>query len=334
VVFCLLGSIAYIGYSQCTQLWQFYLLSVFVGAGLAGLAGVPISVMITNWFEEKKGLAMGIAFSGSGIGGMVYNPLINWVITNYSWQTAYVFLGVTMLVTLLPVILFVVKAAPAEVGKLPYGAGTEETLTDPGKVQGLTLAQSVKTQTFWMLGLGFLLAGLMNAGIQQHIPAYLTDIGYSSAFAANMVALFMGVLVVGKLLLGVIFDKYGSRVGSVYSCSMLALAVLMLIGARIPILVFIMAIFYGLANAVNTVPVPYITVETMGNRDFGVIFGIMSTFLTLGMSIGMPLSGAVFDRTGSYLPAWYLYLVMSVITAIVLVFAINKSKKYWAENLK
>ena len=76
-------------YSQSTQLIHFYLLSIVLGIGSAGTHVIPVALLITNWFKEKRGVAIAIALAGSGIGGMLFNPVANYLITTYSWQSAY-----------------------------------------------------------------------------------------------------------------------------------------------------------------------------------------------------------------------------------------------------
>jgi MFS family permease len=327
VTTCLIiGATAYMAYSRCTALMHFYILSIIVGAALAGLF-IPVSVMCTNWFVEKRGLAMGIAFTGSGIGGMLFNPLTNWLILNYGWQNAYVVLGIILLVTIIPISLFVIRATPAEKGQVAYGAGTDSTGQNTAQaLSGMALKDATKTASFWLLGIGVLLIGLMNMGIQMHIPAFLTDKGYSSTFAANVVALFMGVLVIGKLVLGSIFDKFGSRIGMAYACTVFILAAFVLMGAKTATWVGLFAILFGLANAMATVAAPFITAEIFGAKNYGVIYGVINVFFTLGMSVGMPLSGAIFDARGSYIPAFTLYAVAAVVVAVLLIIAIGRGK--------
>ncbi len=91
VTVCLaVSGISFILFSQATQLYHFYLIAIVVGIFGAGCSTLPASLLLTNWFNDKRGLAMGIAFTGSGIGGMLCNPLAQWVINNYGWQMAYV----------------------------------------------------------------------------------------------------------------------------------------------------------------------------------------------------------------------------------------------------
>jgi MFS family permease len=318
-------------YSQSTQLIHFYLLSVLLGIGSAGTHVIPVALLITNWFQEKRGLAIAIALAGSGIGGMLFNPVANYLITTYSWQTAYMILGGILAITTIPVALFVVRIHPSEMGLQAYGDTTEATETT-AELKGFTLGEAVKTPGFWLLALVLMMIGIMNMGVQHHVPAYLNDIGHSPAFAANIVALFMGVLVLGKIVLGSIFDRYGSRVGVIFIFTVFALASFILTGSKIAAVAILFGLVFGFANAIMTIPAPLLTAELFGQKNYGVIYGVMSICYTLGSGIGMPLSGSIFDSMGSYLPAFYLYIGLAIFTMIVALLALNIGGKALAAH--
>lgn len=321
---------SFILYSKSTTLMHFYLLSISLGIGMAGTHVIPVALLITNWFKEKRGLAIAVALAGSGIGGMCFNPIGNYLITAYGWQTAYLILGSILALTTIPVALFIVRLHPSEMGLVPYGE-TEETAESLADLKGLSLSEALKTSGFWLLGLALLLIGVINMGVQQHIPAYLTDIGHSPAFAASIVAIFMGVLVFGKITLGYIFDRYGSRNGIIIIFSVFALATFVLMGAKAAWIAIAFGLIFGFANAIMTIPAPLLTVELFGQKHYGVIYGVMSIFFTIGSGIGMPLSGAIFDARGSYLPAFTLYIVLALVTMGIALLALSRGKKAMVE---
>ena len=324
-------SVSFFLYSQSTQLMHFYLLSILLGIGSAGTHVIPVALLITNWFKEKRGLAIAIALAGSGIGGMLFNPVANYLITTYSWQTAYMVLGCILAVTTIPVALFIVRLHPSEMGLKAYGDTTESTET-VADLKGFTMGEAIKTPGFWLLGLVLLLIGVMNMGVQQHVPAYLNDIGHSPAFAANIVALFMGVLVLGKIVLGSVFDRFGPRVGVIFIFTVFALAAFILTGSKVAAIAVIFGLVFGFANAIMTIPAPLLTAELFGQKNYGVIYGVMSIFYTLGSAIGMPLSGTIFDKTGSYLPAFYLYVGLALVTMLIALLSLNLGGKALASH--
>lgn len=115
----------YTGYSLCTSLPMFYVLSAVVGFSIGGMTMIPLSLIVSNWFHEKRGLAIGIAFMGSGVGGMVLQPITASIVQAMGWRTAYQCLGVLMFCTIVPCSFFVLKRSPADVGLKPLGDGVE-----------------------------------------------------------------------------------------------------------------------------------------------------------------------------------------------------------------
>lgn len=87
-----------------------------------GATMIPISIMITNWFDKKQGLAMSLGLSGVGIGGFILSPLItNWL-ENYGWRKTYLIFAVIMLAVSLPVSIFIFRKSPEDKGLKAYGA--------------------------------------------------------------------------------------------------------------------------------------------------------------------------------------------------------------------
>lgn len=322
--------IAFATYSQCTQLWQFYLVSVFVGAFGAGTSTLPASILLTNWFNDKRGLAMGIAFTGSGIGGMFCNPLAQWVINNYNWQMAYIVLAILFLAVTLPFVIFVIKLHPAMKDMTVLGdtGGLEES----SAIHGLNAGEALKNLSFWVIALCFLMLELITFGVQNNIPIFLKDLGYTATFGATIMAVYMGLLVFGKMLMGTILDKWGAKIGIIFGITMLVGGMFAFMNAGVMTLVVVFVIAFALASPLTTVLSSYIVGDVFGNLDYGTIYGLIQIFATVGLAVSMPLSGAIFERTGSLVPAWYTFIGMAI-TVLVLFFLIlgrqAKVRKTW-----
>jgi len=111
------------------------------------------------------------------------------------------------------------RRTPADMGLLPDGAATKAK--EAVATTGYTLGQSVRLPIFWMLAVMILFLNALNMGIQQHLIPYLTDLGHSSTFAANIMAVYLGMTVAGKLVLGRLSDKEGVIRGYVVFCVVL-----------------------------------------------------------------------------------------------------------------
>ncbi len=313
-------------FSQCTTLTHFYLVAVIVGIGHAGSHIIPVSMMINNWFVKRRGMAMGIVFSATGLGGLVFNPVANWLVLTYGWQQTYVVLGAVIALFCIPTALLIMRRTPDEMGLLPDGAAARDKKATAEAAAGFTLGQSVKLPIFWMLAGMILFLNALNMGIQQHLIPYLTDLGHSSTFAANIMAVYLGMTIAGKLVLGRISDREGVVRGFVVFSVVLAVGIGILFGAKVMWIAVLFGVVYGFANAIQTVVPPLMTADGLGLKHYALIYGVMNIFSTLGAGIGMPLSGYIYDATGSYGYAFVLYIVLTVIAMILGILAMKRAK--------
>ncbi len=306
-------------FSQCTTLTHFYLVAVIVGIGHAGSHIIPVSMMINNWFVKRRGMAMGIVFSATGLGGLVFNPVANWLVLTYGWEKTYIILGAIIGIFCIPTAILIMRRRPEEMGLFPDGTAAQDKKTASEAAAGFTLGESVKLPIFWMLAGMILFLNALNMGIQQHLIPYLTDLGHSSTFAANIMAVYLGMTIFGKLVLGRISDREGVVRGFVVFSIVLGVGIGILFGAKIAWVAVLFGVVYGFANAIQTVVPPLMTADGLGLKHYALIYGVMNIFSTLGAGIGMPLSGYIYDATGSYGYAFVLYIVL---TALAMVFGI------------
>ncbi|MCI9977233.1 MFS transporter [Clostridioides difficile] len=329
LVGCVLAGIGYIGYSYASSIYVFYLMSIFSGLGLGMTTLTPLSIIISNWFVEKRGLALGLTFMGSGVGGMIFNPIANYIILNYSWRQSYLVLGIIILVTTIPVVLIFMSEKPSDKGLLPYGySNSSENVLD-NSVKGIMLGDAVKTKIFWIMVVGLILITIIAMGVQMHIASYLTDIGYSPTFAASVISINMGVVILGKILLGYVFDKVGCEKGVIFVGLQVFLGVLaILFASKYPaIIVFI--ICWGIGNCMGTIVPALITSEIFGKRDYSTIVGVVNAVVLLGAALGSAVTGKLYDMSGGYTLAWMTYLVLTVIMVglILISLVLGKKKK-------
>ncbi|MBN1535053.1 MAG: MFS transporter [Spirochaetes bacterium] len=313
-------------FSQCDKLWQFYVLSVFLGIGSAGSHIIPVSMMITNWFVKKRGLAMGIVFAATGIGGLIFNPLTNQIILDYGWSAAYLILGGIIGIATIPVALFIVRVHPREMGLQPYGAAGTESGEEDSTAEGLTASQSFRTATFWLLAIMILFIAVANMGVLHHIVPYLTDLGYSSTTAASLMSLHMGLLVIGKVCLGGLADRIGLSKSLIVCMVGLVASIGFLYNAQYFWVAVAFNIIFGFSISVRTVLPPLMTSVTLGQKHFGVIYGFLNIFTTLGTAVGVPLSGFIHDWTQSYNYAFALYMIIGVLAAAMGLIALARGR--------
>ena len=314
-------------YSFCTQLWQFYIVGAATGLCISGMGTLAISTILNKWFLKKTGLALGIASSGSGLGSMILTPIIASMIINVSWQAAYLLMAAVIFVINVPICIFMIKNKPEDIGLKPYGYDSSENgQKNMGEDTSLMNKEVMRMPVFWLFGFAIFLAGILGMGIQQHLYSYMTDIGYSPAFAAVIMSIAMGSLIFGKMLAGGIFDRFGMVIGSVAVCfACLSASVLLLFASHVAV-AYLVAVIYGFGYTLLTIPPSYLTSNLLGNRDYSANYGIMTLFLFAGISLGSPIAALFYDKTGSYQLAWILFAVLSCVVLAILLYTINKFK--------
>ena len=313
-------------FSQCQTLTQFYIAAVFLGIGSAGSHIIPVSMMITNWFVDKRGLAMGIVFAATGVGGLIFNPLANWIIINYSWQATFLTFGLIIGAISIPTAIFIVRAKPADMGLLPLGGEAALSRQSATEMEGLTATQAFRSSAFWLLALIILLIAIANMGVLHHIVPYLTDLGFSSTTATMLMSLHMTMLVFGKVLVGGLADR-GLLKAYLICMIGLVISISLLYGAQWMWIAIVFSVLFGLSIAVRTVIPPLMTARVLGQKHFAVIYGFLNIFTTLGTAIGVPLSGFIYDWTKSYSLAFALYIGICLIAAAAGIVVMKRRSK-------
>lgn len=293
----------FILYGQMTQLWMFYIASV-----LRGLACVIPSYMIgplliSNWFENKRGLAMGIALSSNGIFGAAFSVLGGKLIATMGYQSAYIVLGGCAGLLMVSAALLCVPH-PAMCGKSAYGAKTIDAQVQGIQEQtGMSKAQAIRSAPFLLL--------FITVSVVVCAAAFIPQIGVFAAgkgFPVDQAGSFVGIFMVGSLLgsffLGWLNDKVGVRNGTVIALAVGALALVLLVISATAIMPLVIGLtLLGVAAASAGVQPPLIIGSLFGQRDYAAIYGVMQIAISLGTVVATPAYGFVFDATGNFNPA-------------------------------
>lgn len=325
---CLTGG--FFLYSMVNSLAQLYILSALVGFGRGGVAVVPCGLLMNNWFKEKRGFATGIALAGSTAGGFVFVRIANAIIASMDWRRAYMVLGVMAAVLIIPTVIFVIREKPEDKGLRPYGATEEDTASAvKAEFTGISRKKFLKTSAFWMLGITFFLISAINMGLQNNVSIYLTmQKGQTRELAADVASILLLSQVVGKILLGSIYDKKGVKFGSAYGCVVFLLSIVTIMLAGNKAFAIIFAVIVGLALSMTTCTPPLLTSLAVGRREYSSIYGLLNAFATAGVALGPVIAGFIYDHTESYDLAWIIFAVVAVVILVLTILAMNKSKGY------
>lgn len=326
----LLTGIGFLALSQINSLWQVYLIwGLFLGIG-GSCCYIPVMSTIPRWFVKKTGIAIGITVAGFGLGAVITPPLTQWLISTYGWRQAFIVLGLITFVIVIPLAQFM-KHSPQRVGLKPYGEiGTLKDKQSQA-AGGLSFRQAIKTSRFLVWGSIICCFFFSVQVIVVHIVPHGIDIGISATAAAGILSIIAGGSVIGRLSMGFIYDRIGSRKALSACLTLVALALIWLLFAKEIWGLYIFAGVLGLAYGGIVLLETALTGELFGLKSLGMILGGVILFGTVGGALGAPLAGSIFDATGSYSLA-LLICVILVVLAIILSLILLKTKGWRSTN--
>ncbi|PNV65323.1 hypothetical protein C2L80_07240 [Rubneribacter badeniensis] len=319
--FCLL--------SQCREAWQFYACGICIGFGLAFVSTTTVGVLINNWFIKNKGTVLGIAMAGSGFGSMIFNPIAQQLISTMSYQTAYMVLAAIMFVCFIPVlVIYVYKPEDKGLHALGYeekqaelAAKAEAEGSDEKKevvLEGYTYKEAIRSPKFYVLAFVVICLSGMSVGTFQQLSAYLVGTGYEAVFAATVVSTVSLFLMLGKFIWGFLRDRIGMKATFVLALVISVVQyILLLFVSMNPALCYVQAVMFGLFYATPSMFAALLVNTAFGEKEYTSIYGTMQFFFYLGPIICNPLTGAIFDITGTYTPAFVIYAVCIFICLVI-----------------
>jgi MFS family permease len=228
-----------------------------------------------------------------------------------------------------PAALFL-KKDPVEMGLLPDGQSGEksngaaggkgpEIAGPPIQAQDFTLPEAIKTGAFWIYNVAITLMFLGFFMAQVNMVPHATDKGVAATVAAFALGLASGFNAFGRLFMGWVSDKIGTK-RSFYICLILGTIMLLyLISVSTSWMMYLFVVFFGFAYGGSVPQMPRLISELFGVKSMGAIMGVATLITTLGPALGPVLGGAIFDRTGSYTPA-FVTGAITISIALILIF--------------
>ncbi len=310
-----------------TGLWQLVLaygVVASLGITILGL-GLQAS-LVSRWFRSRRGLAIGLAFAGTGIGSLLLTPGVEFVIAAWDWRIAYWALAALAFLGF-PVNALLLRSNPAEMGLRPDGETdleAESARRDP--VGDWTLGAAARAPAFWLL----MLAGLLAIGpvrmLTVHQLAAITDAGFPRSEAAALVGLGGAVTAGSFILFGALSDRIGRGRAYVLGAVCLVAAIALLNGLRRPEQVAFLwgyVLLFGLGEGSRASLVTATASDLFPGRAVGAVNGAVGSMFGLGAAFFPWLAGWIFDRLGSYTLALQIAASAILISALAL-WAVNR----------
>jgi MFS family permease len=307
--------------------WQIYLFfGVVTGVGVGATGWIPNATIIQQWFKEKRGLAMGIASSGIGIGIFVCVPSLQLLINLLGWRKTYLTMAFLIpLIIMTMVTLFlkrpppITQPNPAEKETSPPPAKDPCILDEAWASRSWTVRQAAATKQFWLLSLSFFLASFITQSILSHNVVFFVDQGLDALLASTFVGFIGMVSVVGKIVWGALSDRIGREVTWTIGISSLICGMVLLITfTRVPspYIPYLFTVFFGIGYAAMSALPPLITADFFEGRTYGGIFGTLNLLTGAGGACGAWFAGFLFDQVKSYVPHFIITLPCAIIVCL------------------
>lgn len=257
----------------------------------AGSLPIIWTSVLNGWFVKNRGKAIGITMAGTGLGAFFLPPIVEFFISEYGWRTAYRAIGFGALALSLPIVWFLFKENEAA----KDGDAASKT------VWGHTRPQAMKTGKFWILGAVLFLTVVVIAGLLSNFERIYSSRGLDRDLIAIIAAIMGITIILGRLLVGVLVDRFWAPAVAVAFFMLPIIAMIVLLNVQLTMGIgLVVAIFIGLAAGAELDLLAYLTSKYFGPDHYAKIFGAVFTFFTVGAGIAPPLFGEMAARTGGY----------------------------------
>jgi cyanate permease len=338
VIGTVIASAGYFLLSQVQEFWQFFLLRcTLVTTGDTLMSSLVVTVIISRWFIRKRGRAIAIASLGTGVAKvsmpLVAASLFVWV----GWRQTWAVFGILALVLVIVPAIAYIRRSPEDMGLHPDG---EPTGSSPGQEARLSAAQrqalaadvnwsrdeALRTQAFWLLVVTFGIASIGIAGLNLHVFAFVTDIGYPPMTAATFMSTIAFTQLGSTLFWGFLAERIDIRKAAMGQFLIQALGLILAITSRQLFAVYAGFFLYGIGLGGSLVLRELVWANYFGRLSLGAVRG-MGTLLThIFAAIGAPFFGFLFDFTGSYYLSFVLFAI-ALLASAGLIMLVRPPKK-------
>lgn len=294
-----------------------YVAAFVVGLGYGSGSMIPVSILLTAWFEKKRGFALGIATMFSGIATIIGPKLLTGIIERSGVEAAFIALSLT--VALLTTFSFLlIRNKPKDKGLLPYGyVGSERDIAV--EELGVTFKEAVHMAEYYLIAAVAIFLGITAMPVVSHISPILIQSGFAPGIVAYMLALFGIGMLISKPLYGIVIDQFGIFKSNTVIFSFLTASLCSgLFIDKAQALTYLFVLLFGIGIPVTTIAFPIWIAAIFGKKDLANIYSSIKILFTLGAVLGGSLPGIVADLRGSYLPVFIIYIVVVVMSYVIL----------------
>lgn len=301
--------------SRADTLWQMYLFyGVIIGIGMSGVF-VPLVATTARWFISRRSTMIGIVLATAGLSALIGAPLANWLISTYDWRNSYLIFAVTVTIGVLLATPFL-KRDPAQIGQSPYSNSQSIEKKSKLYTRDFTFNEVLRTRQFWQAITASFSLGFYLLAIQVHMVPYAIGEGIPASTAATALATIGGFTVIGRLSMGFIADRIGTKPAYFINFIICGVSLVWLLFTDEVWGLFLFSAIFGFGQGgVGLLQAPIAT-DLFGLKSYGVILGVCGFCATTGGAAGPLLTGYLFDSTGGYQIAFIVCLTICIVGAI------------------
>ena len=329
----LIGGLGFLWLTFMEGLWSFYGAYVVIGVGMTVMGIVPVTQVVSNWFNKRRGFALGIMSTGVGAGAVVIAQLVGYyLIPTFGWRVSYLALALMTWLLIIPPAVLVIKAKPSDIGLYPDGAETPEAVAEsnlPSRGAGdWTLSMALKNSTLWLIAIAYMMAGFSNTSAILHHVNHLTDVGFPLILATGALGGLGLCSGMGRFFFGWLCDKIPAKYAATisFALQLSAIIVLMSVSSTSPqAMVWLYAILMGLGVGGWIPTMSMVVSSNFGLAAYGAIFGVVSLAQGVGTAFGPLVAGQMFDAMHTY---WWVLVLLLVLymVAITSMLAVRRPK--------
>jgi len=311
-----LVGLGYVFMSQLRSLWQLYLFYGLISVGMSAVL-VPTLSTIARWFVKMRAFMTGIVLAGTGIALMVIIPAANQAILNYGWRTAYVIVGLVVIVIVVIAAQFL-RRDPYQLGRLPYGYDSTSSSASAAGTSGLLFREALRTHQVWLISLVYFCTYFIYNILLVHTIIYATGEGISSRKAVGIMVFLGGAGIAGRMLMGLFADRVGNKQTMVLGAGLMMVTLFWLLMAKELWMLVLFSVVFGFGHGGMATMESPIVAHVFGMRSHGAILGLVFFSDTMGGALGPFLAGYLFDVTNSYRIAFLLCAILGVVNLIAI----------------